>query len=101
MRRKFTERERQRYLAELKASGEKPWSFAHRVGITPANLYRWMRLERRRTAPQFALLVPKRTPAIGSRVSVQIGDATVQVEPGFDAALLRAVVAALSDKVSS
>jgi len=100
MRRKFTETDRQRYLAELKVSGETPWSFARRIGITPANLYRWMRLQQSGPGPQFARLVRERPSGEANsatgRISVQIGDSLVHVEAGFDAGLLRDVVAALS-----
>jgi transposase-like protein len=103
MRRKFTESERQQYLAELKASGETPWGFARRIGITPANLYRWMRLQREGSRPTFARLVRESssgvaTPAAERRISVQVGDALVHVESGFDAGLLRDVVTALVDQ---
>jgi transposase-like protein len=106
MRKKFTETDRQRYLAELEASGETPWSFARRIGITPANLYRWMRLQQRGPAPKFARLVPELQPAeansvVAARISVQIGNALVRVEAGFDAGLLRDVVAALGSGVQS
>jgi transposase-like protein len=105
MRRKFTETDRQRYLAELKASGETPWSFARRVGVTPANLYRWMR-QPGGPRPQFARLVRERpsggaTSAAAKRISIQIGDALVHVEAGFDPGLLRDVVAALSGQEPS
>jgi transposase-like protein len=103
MRRKFTETDRQRYLAELKDSGETPWRFGRRIGITPGNLYRWMRLQPRSSGPKFVRLVPERRsgePGVvaAGRISVQIGDALVQVEPGFDAGLLRDIVAALASK---
>jgi transposase-like protein len=106
MRRKFTETDRQRYLEELKDSGETPWRFARRIGITPANLYRWMRLQQRCSGPKFARLVPERRSGEGClvaarRISVQIGDALVHVETGFDAGLLRDVVAALGSKEPS
>jgi transposase-like protein len=103
MRRKFTETDRQRYLAELKDSGETPWRFARRIGITPGSLYRWMRLHPQSSGAKFARLVPERRSGepsviVAGRISVQIGDALVQVEPGFDAGLLRDIVAALASK---
>ena len=106
MRRKFTAAEKQRFLTELKVSGETPWRFARQAGITPGTLYRWMEKQAVTPAPRFARLVSEHRgrPALGvaaGRVSVQVGDARVQVEPGFDAVLLRAVVAALSGKAES
>ena len=44
-------------------------------------------------APAFALVVA--APAAGARLRVQVGAAAIEVEPGFDVDLLRAVVAAL------
>jgi transposase-like protein len=106
MRRKFTAAEKQRFLAELKASGETPWRFAQRVGITPGTLYRWVEKPLASAAPRFARLVTERrarptTGVTAGRIAVQVGNASVQVEPGFDAVLLRAVVAALSGKAES
>jgi transposase-like protein len=100
MRKRFTEAEKRRYLTELERSGETPWRFAKRIGIGPVNLYRWMRKSSTSGSPRFAPLV-RELPAVSivsgapGRVSIRVGDATVQVEPGFDAELLRAVVSAL------
>ncbi len=108
MRRKFTETDKQRFLAELKATGETPWRFARRTGVTPGSLYRWLekRAPTAAAAPKFARLVTAGRPGPAGKVAagqilVQVGDARVQVESGFDAVLLRAVVAALSGQAES
>jgi transposase-like protein len=102
MRRKFVESDKQRYLAELKESGETPWRFARRVGISPGTLYRWMKTRTAQPTPRFARLVPERRSAgantvLPSGVSIRVGEARVEVESGFDAELLRAVLDVLSD----
>lgn len=101
MRRKFIESDKQRYLAELKESGETPWRFARQAGISPGTLYRWMKTPPTQPTPRFARLVRERRPAEAnaqapSGVSVRVGEARVEIESGFDAELLRAVINALS-----
>ena len=102
MRRKFNESDKQRYLAELKESGETPWRFGRRVGISPGTLYRRMQLRPSQATPRFARLVrePQAAPAqmaSTSRVSVHVGEGRVEVERGFDAGVLRAVIDALGN----
>ena len=97
MRRKFIESDKQRYLAELKESGETPWRFARRAGISPGTLYRWMKTRPAQSTPRFARLVrepqPARSRALSpGGVSVRVGETRVEVESGFDAELLRAVI---------
>lgn len=102
MRRKFIEADKQRYLAELKESGEAPWRFARRVGISPGTLYRWMKTRPSQPPPRFARLVREQRSARAqvvspSGVSVRIGEVRVEVERGFDAELLCAVIDALGN----
>ncbi len=67
---------------------------AARLGVQVSTAYRWLRaLPASPPAPAFALVVA--APAAGARVRVRVGAAAIEVEPGFDADLLRAVVAAL------
>jgi hypothetical protein len=56
-------------------------------------LYRWMQAGDTRVAPVFARLAVSR--AVEAAVVVHIGRAVIRVEKGFDAELLRDVVAAL------
>jgi hypothetical protein len=69
--------------------------------VAAATAYRWLRHEAARptpAAPQpptFVRLVPAAAPE--ARLHLRIGEVEVDVRPGFDAALLRAVVAALTD----
>lgn len=105
MRRKFDESDKQRYLAELKESGETPWRFGRRVGISPGTLYRWMQIRPLQSMPRFARLVREQRSVpvhmvTTSGVVVRVGEARVEVERGFDAELLRAVVDALGRGVT-
>lgn len=67
---------------------------AARLGVQVSTAYRWLRtLPAPAPAPAFAPVVA--APAAGARLRVEVGAAAIEVEPGFDADLLRAVVAAL------
>ena len=74
---------------------------ASRLGVTESTAYRWLRDEGARPTPAasrpptFARLVP--AAAMEARLHLRIGEVEVDVRPGFDAALLRAVVAALTE----
>jgi hypothetical protein len=56
--------------------------------------------------PKFGRLLPERGSSrakvvVAGSITVQVGAARVAVEPGFEAALLRAVVDALSGRAAS
>ena len=95
MRRRFTEAERRRFLAELKRSGDSIWKVAQRLELNPTTAYRWAEA-RQDDAPTFVRVV-RSTPARGGGVAIEVGAARVVVEAEFDPSLLRAVVAALSE----
>ena len=70
---------------------------ARRVGVALATAYRWLREEDRGPRalvkqPAFVELV---TSVAQGGLVVRVGSAEVEVRPGFDPALLRAVVLAL------
>lgn len=75
-----------------RASGESAYRFAQRSGVALNSLRRWAS-----AVPEEArflrLEVARSVPA---SISVEVGVARVVVEQGFDPALLRAVVEALS-----
>ena len=79
-------------IAEVRA-GETVSVVAKRMGVTSSSAYLWMKAAApASTAPIFARVVPARV----SSLRLQVGCAAVVVESGFDAELLRQVVAALS-----
>ena len=94
MRRRYTAEERQQFLEQVR-SGVPVREAATRLGLNSSIGYRWVQLAGGSSTVRFARLVPagKATPAA---VTIQVGEATLRVEAGFDPELLRAVVSALS-----
>lgn len=97
MRKRYTAEQRERLLAEVRKTGETVRVVAERLGVTASAAYMWIKEAKSEpSAPMFARVV--RSPAPGGRsLTLEVGRARVRVEPGFDAALLREVVLALSD----
>src|SRR5262249_42026033 len=104
MRRHYTAEQRGQLL-DLVASGRSAREAAARLGIAPSTASYWVRRaaekakqqrpgEARRGGepPAFVRLVREHEVA---SIDVRVGGATIQLGPGFDAELLRAVVAAL------
>jgi transposase-like protein len=99
MRKRHTAEERERLIAEVRATGEVARVVAERMGICASSAYRWMKEASPAGAPGapvFARVLPARE-ALRPALVVQLGRATIRVESGFDAELLRGVVAALSE----
>ena len=96
MRKRHTTEERDRLIAEVRATGDIPRVVAERHGVCASSAYRWMKEAASPGAPVFARVVPSRA-AVPSALVVQLGRATIRVEAGFDAELLRGVVAALGE----
>jgi len=78
---------------------------AAKVGVTLSAAYNWMAEHRklrkpsvagRARKPTFVRLVPSAF-APDATVTVRVGEAEIQVGPGFDRELLRAVVATLAE----
>lgn len=105
MRRQYPAEKRNRLLA-LTSGGVQICDAAQQLGVRPATAYYWVRQAAKETTapvatktleparPTFVQLIRATAPA--SCVEVRIGPATIAVKPGFDAELLRAIVAALS-----
>ena len=101
MRKRHTAEERERLIAEVRATGEIPRVVAERMGVCASSAYRWMKEASDAGAsdagaPVFARMVPSRT-ASSPALMVQLGRVSIRIEAGFDAELLRGVVAALGD----
>ena len=98
MRRRYTAEQRERLLAEVRKTGETVRVVAERLGVTASAAYLWIKeASTEPSALVFARVVRSPAPA-GRSLTLEVGRARVQVEPGFDAALLREVVSALSDE---
>ena len=101
MRKRYTAEQRERLIAEVRA-GEAVPVVAARMGVGAsavvgdAAIARAIKEARAASKPTFAKLVPASTPL--SSLVLEVGRTRVRVEAGFDAALLRQVVAALSSE---
>lgn len=95
MRKRYTAEQRERLIAEVRA-GEAVPVVAARMGVGASAAYLWIKEARAASKPTFAKLVPASTPL--SSLVLEVGRTRVRVEAGFDAALLRQVVAALSSE---
>lgn len=90
-------------IRAVRERGEATRDAAHRLGVTASTAFRWLRVEAEaagrprhdEVAPAFVELVPVRRPP--ASLVVRVGRAAIEVDATFDAALLRAVVAALSE----
>jgi hypothetical protein len=84
-----------------KLSGLSAYAFAKQHGFSPANLPRWAALLDASSPPPPDSLSFVRLLASPRALVVEVGSVRVRVEQGFDPALLRAVVAALVEGVTS
>ena len=92
-RRRYTVEEQQQFLEQIR-SGASVRDAAARLGLNTSIGYRWAQKAGRSAAPKFARLVPaSKAP---TALTIQVGAATLRVEAGFDAELLRSVISALS-----
>lgn len=106
MRRTYDRGQRAELIRAVTQRGEPTRDVARRLGVSPSTAFRWLRVEagaagQRRLAvpaPTFVELVPVRTTP--AALVVRVGAAEIEVGATFDAALLRAVVAALAEGTS-
>jgi transposase-like protein len=96
MRKRYTVEQREKLVAEVRATGQRASEVAKRMGITPSTAYLWLKAASPAVSvPVFARVVPAQlTPS--SRMVLEVGGAKLHVESDFDPGLLRQVVAALS-----
>ena len=102
MRRRYTKEQRTQ-LVDLVAVGDVTVpEAAARLGVTSSAAYNWVAENRKQrrpnvvgrvAGPTFVRLVP--SGAKDATITVRVGEAEIQVRPGFDGELLRAVVASL------
>lgn len=92
----FGEQDRAELVAAVKR-GESVPSAARRFGIARSTVYTWIRRAGAAASvapqPRFLELAPERGPEVG--LIVRVGGAEIEVGTGFDADLLRSIVAAL------
>ena len=95
MKRRYRAKEHERLVEAVLKTGAPIKDVAEQLGVKVATAYFWVKRARQRQRPQFAMVVPA-TQAKGATLRVEVDGAVVHVESGFDAELLRDVVAALS-----
>jgi hypothetical protein len=96
-----SEAERRDEVAGWRASGETIARYAARRGYSPAALRGWVAAaDSSNTGVELVrvMLTPRES---ARHLTVEVGTARIRVEPSFDPALLRAVVAALSTEVQA
>ena len=95
MRKRYTAEQRERLIAEVQA-GEAVAVVAARMGVGTSAAYLWIKEAHETRGPTFAKLLRTSAAITTASVVLDIGRVRVRVEAGFDAALLREVVSALS-----
>jgi len=96
MRKQYTAEQREKLIAEVRATGDGVGAVAKRLGVTSSSAYLWMKAATASptaSAPIFAQVVSSSRP---QPMRLEVGGAALLIESGFDAELLRQVVAALS-----
>lgn len=92
MARHRTKEEQTRIVQAWRASGQSTIRFARDYGVSPNSLKRWANaIEDEHTFVRLEVAA-----ATSGKIAVEVGGTRVVVESGFDRALLRAVVEALS-----
>jgi hypothetical protein len=94
MGKRYKEKERDRLIETVRASGQPVKLVAKRLGVKESTAYYWMKRARRAEPPKFARVIPAALMSTGS-MSIDVGGVVIRLDAGFDAALLREVVAAL------
>lgn len=92
MHKTFEQEDRAEFVAAVRA-GEAVPTAAKRFGIGTSTAYKWLR--RAGGAEKPATFLELVTSNDADRLIVRVGSAEIEVRAGFDAELLRAVVAAL------
>jgi len=94
------EAQRRELVRKWRSSGQSVARFAKRHGIGASTLYEWSRKFSADLEPAFAAVtvVPSAGPQPPNEpgaISVAVGDASIEVLPGFDAGTLRRVIEVL------
>lgn len=100
MRRAYTEVDRERLFTEAAKAGVSLAQCARRQGISISTAYAWASARRARREVTFAQVVPQSeapNEVGGSGLTLRLGQLEIDVHHGFDAALLRGVVDALTE----
>jgi len=96
MARRHTARKRAKLIELVRTSGSPVKAVAEEMGVSVSTAYLWMRQAPAAPKPMFARVVPTSSLGTKPKLMVEVGGGIIQLEPGFDAELLRQVVSALS-----
>ena len=94
MGKRYKAKDQARLVETVRASGESVKVVARRMGVKESTAYYWMKRAGKAETPKFARVIQTVLPSRAS-VTIDIGGVSIHLEAGFDAALLREVVAAL------
>ena len=94
MSKRYKARERERLVETVRTSGEPVKLVAKRLGVQESTAYYWMKQARQTESPKFARVVAA-TQTSAASLSIDVGGVVIRLDAGFDAGLLREVVAAL------
>lgn len=103
-RRRYTEQEREQWVARWRASGKSAREFAARHGLSAVTLYGWARPAAGRVQPQGFVEVhlppaAEAPPAMQGSIEIELaGGRVVRVREHVDLELLRAVVEVLEPR---
>jgi transposase-like protein len=95
MKQRYRARERERLVEAVRRTGAPIKEVASKLGVKVATAYYWVKRDRQKGRPQFAMVVPSRH-VPGPVLRVEVGGAVLHLKRGFDAELLCDVVATLS-----
>ena len=82
-------------IAEQERSGQSIREFAESHGLAASTLYWWRAELKRRNVDLVPVEIVEPSTVTTSAFELSIGDATLRIPPGFDAAELRRLIAAL------
>jgi transposase len=94
MGKRYKAQDRDRLIEAVRGSGEPVKVVAKRLGVRESTAYYWMKRTRTAESLKFARVIPTARTSKAS-LSIDVEGAIIRLDAGFDAALLREVVAAL------
>jgi len=83
-------------VAEFRQSGMSVRAWCLKQQVSLCQMHYWLRKSRVSSGQANWVPVQLKEPSIDSGINVRVGNATIEVRPGFDEELLRQVVKALA-----
>ena len=96
MGKRYKATERERLVKTIRSSGEPVKVVAERLGVKESTADYWMKQADRAEPPKFARVIPTAPLSKASAsVSIEVEGVVIRLDAGFNAKLLREIVAAL------